>query len=519
MRMRSEPSRRKFFGGFAAAAAMSLVPAGRLLADDTPSGIAYRPAAELAQALARRQVSSRELIDAAVSRIEALDPKINAVVVRDFERARAAAEDADAALARGERRPLLGLPMTVKEQFNVAGLPTTWGFVDSSWRPDADALAVQRLKAAGAIVIGKTNVPAGLTDWQSYNNIYGTTNNPWDLSRTPGGSSGGGAAALAAGFVPLELGSDIGGSLRVPAHFCGVFSHKPSLDLIPLRGAGPPQTPPNPVRGDLAVIGPMGRSAADLALALHVLAGPDELMEGIGYKLVLPPPRHEQLADYRVLVIDKHPLSPTAGSISAALNGLADRLSKLGCKVVRQSPKLPDLALTTSVYAQLLMAVFTADLPPEDIERLRSVAKTLSPDDKSLRAYRVRGLTMTHPDWIRASRIRGGLRARWQALFQDVDVVLCPPMATAAFPHDHSQQWTREIEVDGKEIPYDDQIAWPAIATLSGLPATTMPIGRIHSGLPIGMQVIGGFLDDRTTLTFAGLVEREFGGFTPPPDL
>jgi len=167
----------------------------------------------------------------------------------------------------------------------------------------------------------------------------------------------------------------------------------------------------------------------------------------------------------------------------------------------------------------LLMAVFTADLPPENIERLQSIAKTLSPDDKSLRADRIRGLTMTHPDWIRASRIRGGLRARWQALFQEVDVVLCPPMPTAAFPHDHSPQWTRKIDVDGKEIPYDDQIAWPAIATLSGLPATTMPIGRTESGLPIGMQVIGGFLDDRTTLAFAGLVEREFGGFTPPPNL
>ena len=517
--MRSEPSRRKFIGGLAAAAAISLVPAGRLLAGDIPSGVAYRSAAELVQALANRQVSSRELIDAAVSRIEALDPKINAIVVRDFERARAAAEDADAALARGERRPLLGVPMTVKEQFNVAGLPTTWGFVDSNWRSETDALAVQRLKAAGAIVIGKTNVPAHLTDWQSYNSIYGTTNNPWDLSRTPGGSSGGSAAALAAGFVPLELGSDIGGSLRAPAHFCGVLSHKPSLDLIPPRGAGPPQTPPIPVRGDLAVIGPMARSAADLALAVQVLAGPDELMEGIGYRLILPPPRREQLAGYRVLVIDKHPLSPTAGSIAAALDGLADRLSKLGCTVVRQSPKLPDLALTTSVYAQLLMAVFTADLPPENIERLQSIAKTLSPDDKSLRADRIRGLTMTHPDWIRASRIRGGLRARWQALFQEVDVVLCPPMPTAAFPHDHSPQWTRKIDVDGKEIPYDDQIAWPAIATLSGLPATTMPIGRTESGLPIGMQVIGGFLDDRTTLAFAGLVEREFGGFTPPPNL
>ena len=270
--MEHEPSRRSVLLAAGAAAATSALPASPSTALDKPN--AYRTAGDLVAAL-----------DFAIARIEALDGKINAVVVRDFDRARIAADAADAALARGERRQLLGVPMTVKEQFNVAGLPTTWGdpkFKD--WRPDADALAVARLKAAGAIIIGKTNVPLRLTDWQSYNEVYGTTNNPWDLGRTPGGSSGGAAAALAAGFVPLELGSDIGGSLRAPAHFCGVFAHKPSLDLVPQRGSGPPQTRAIPVRGDLAVAGPMARSAADLALELEVLAGPDELSEGIGYK-------------------------------------------------------------------------------------------------------------------------------------------------------------------------------------------------------------------------------------------
>src|SRR5216683_1156067 len=285
----------------AAAAARALMPAGAMTHED-PAGLAFRTAGELTTALANRKISARELLDAAISRIEALDPKINAVVVRDFDRARAAADAADAALARGERRPLLGLPMTVKEQFNVAGLPTTWGDPKlKDWRPDFDALAVTRLKGAGAIIIGKTNVPLRLIDWQSYNEVYGTTNNPWDVGRTPGGSSGGAAAALAAGFVPLELGSDIGGSLRAPAHFCGVFSHKPTLDLVPQRGSGPPQIPAVPVRGDLAVYGPMARSAADLALELDVLAGPDEMAEGIGYKLALPSPRHDNLADFRVL--------------------------------------------------------------------------------------------------------------------------------------------------------------------------------------------------------------------------
>src|SRR5689334_5110646 len=298
--------------------------------------------------------------------------------------ARAAADAADAALSTGERRTLLGVPMTV-EHYAVAGLPTTRGDPRyKDWNADDDALVVQRLKAAGAVILGKTNVPLNLADWQSFNEVYGTTNNPWDLSRTPGGSSGGSAAALAAGFVPLELGSDIGGSLRAPAHFCGVCSHKPSLELIPERGSGPPQTPPGPVRGDLSVIGPMARSAADLALALSVLAGPDELREAIGYRLALPPPRHERLADYRVLVLDRHPLCPTASDITTALDDLAGQLDKLGVVVLRQSPKLPDLALTTSTYAQLLMAVFTVDLPAEVTERLHNAAEALSPEDKSL---------------------------------------------------------------------------------------------------------------------------------------
>ena len=515
--MSLKPSRRGLLIGMGATAADAVLPVQANTRDDP---MAYRAAAELIEALAKRRVSSRELVDSAIARIEALDSKINAVVVRDFDRARAAAAAADVALAEGERRPLLGVPITVKEQFGVAGLPTTWGnpkFKD--WRPEVDALAVQRLKAAGAIILGKTNVPVALRDWQSYNDVYGTTNNPWDLSRSPGGSSGGSAAALAAGFVPLEFGSDIGGSLRAPAHFCGVFSHKPSLDLVPQRGSGPPQTPAIPVRGDLAVIGPMARSAADLALELSVAAGPDELTEGIGYKLALPPPRHDRLADFRVLVIDKHPLCPTAESITTALNRLVDRLAKLEVRVVRENPRLPDLAQTGRIYRELLAAFFIADLPPETLDRAMTAVKDLPAEDQSLAAAWLRGVTISHADWIRKSRIRSGLRARWLALFEDVDVVLCPPMPTVAFPHDHSPQFARQLDIDGVKVPYNDQSVWAGIALLSGLPATTMPVSRTEDGLPIGMQIIGNYLDDRTTIAFAGLVEREFGGFTPPPHL
>jgi amidase len=506
-------------GAAATGSAATLAQPGATAAE-TSATSPYRTATELLQALAARQVSARELLDAAIARIEALDGKINAVVVRDFERARTAATAADAALARGERRPLLGLPMTVKEQFNVAGLPTCWGFEKfRGWRPDFDALAVQRLKAAGAIILGKTNVPEGLVDWQSYNNVYGTTNNPWDLGRSPGGSSGGAAAALAAGFVPLELGSDIGGSLRCPAHFCGVYAHKPTLDLIPQRGSGPPQTQPIPVIGDMAVIGPMARSAADLAVELQVLAGPDELWDGIGYKLALPPPRHDALETFRVLVLDTHPLCPTAQSVRSALDSLAERLAKLGCAIMRNHPDMPNLARTTRNYCELLAAFFASDQTPEERVRHEAAAASLSPDDMSLNAAWLRGITMTHTAWLRTGYIREGLRARWQALFREIDVVLFPPMPTPAFPHDHSPRWTRRADIDGKNVDYDDQVIWSAVATSVGLPATVAPIGHSDSGLPIGVQIIGGHLDDLTTIAFAGMVEREFGGFSPPPNL
>src|SRR5246127_369168 len=272
----------------------------------------FKTAVELSEALRNKQVSAVELAQDAIDRIERHDGKINAVCVRDFARGLDAARAADAALGRGETRPLLGIPMTVKESCNVAGLPTTWGFpAHKDFRPSEDALSVSRVKEAGGVILGKTNVPLGLGDWQSYNDIYGVTKNPFDLTRTPGGSSGGSAAALAAGYGPLSLGSDIGGSLRVPAFHCGVYAHKPTFALVPSRGHTPPPLPPLPFDPDLSVIGPMARSAADLALLLDVIAGPDPLEAGKGYRLELPPPRHGAMRQFRVLLIDTDPVLPT----------------------------------------------------------------------------------------------------------------------------------------------------------------------------------------------------------------
>jgi amidase len=480
--------------------------------------LSFKSARELAGLLAARKVSALELFELAVARIERADARINAVVVRDFERARDAARAADAALARGERHPLLGVPMTVKEAYNVAGLPTTWGFTTAKTFPPEDALAVARVKAAGAVILGKTNVPVFLADWQTYNDVYGTTNNPWDVSRTPGGSSGGSAAALAAGFVSLELGSDIGGSLRTPAHFCGVFAHKPSLGLVPSRGHTPPNVPALPFESDLAVVGPMARSAADLMLALDIIAGPDPRTTGIGFRLQLPPPRHEDLASFRVLVIDTHPLIPTAANVRAALEAVAARLTVRNAKIAYGSALLPDLGEAARIYTRLLSSIFGAYMPQDQYLRVAEAAKALPGSDQTLAAWRTRGTALSHRDWIMADGARARLRQQWRELFREWDVVLCPPMPTVAFPHDHTpEQKERRIEIDGKSYPYLDQIVWPGVATAPGLPATAVPIGLSNEHLPIGMQIVGPYLEDRTTLRFAELIEQECGGFVVAP--
>jgi amidase len=413
--------------------------------------------------------------------------------------------------------PLHGVPMTIKESYDVAGLPTTWGhpaFKDKI--VEKNSLVAQRMIDAGVTLFGKTNVPLNLADWQSYNEVYGQTNNPWDVRRTPGGSSGGSAVSLAAGFVPLELGSDIGGSLRVPANFCGVFAHKPTHGLIPPRGHVPPGAPALPVDVDLGVVGPMARNAGDLALALDILAGPDEPL-ATAYRLELPKPRHDKLADYRVLVIDTHPLLPTSNVVRGALGRLADDLAKAGATVARSSPLVPDLALAGRTYQTLLTSFLGADMPIEAYERLRQAAAGIPKEANTLDAAGGRGWVLSHRDWIWADRTRTFLAERWRALFREFDVVLCPIMPTPAFPHDHGEPRTRRIDVDGTPHPYLEQTMWPGVATLTGLPATAVPVARSPEGLPIGMQVVGPYLEDRTPLAFAALVERAFGGFVPPP--
>ena len=480
--------------------------------------MAYPTARGLVDDLRARRVSAVELTDQAIARIERLDGVLNAVVVRDFERARAAAKLADAALARGERLPLLGAPITVKEALNVAGLPTTWGLPGTDRIPvTEDAVVVARLKAAGAVLLGKTNAPTLLADWQCANPVYGVTRNPWDLARTPGGSSGGGAAAVAAGFVSLEFGSDLSASLRAPAAFCGVYAHKPSYGLAPPRGFAPPGAPADGPAVDLSVLGPMARSAGDLTLALEATAGPDG-REAIGYRLRLPGARHASLRGYRVLLLETHPAAPTAPSIGQALDSLAGRLEAAGCRVGRESPHLPDLAQILATFVELLMSIFSAEMSDADYRHARDAADHLPPNMDPVRAAGVRGPALSHRDWILADRRRAGIAAQWGRLFQDWDVVVCPAMSTHAPRLNGPDGPPREIEVEGMRLAYEQQPIWGTLATLTGQPATVAPIGLDETGLPICVQVIGPYLEDRTTLAFAGLMEEAFGGFVAPPD-
>ncbi len=428
--------------------------------------------------LAAGRATAVGLCEAAIERIERLDGPINAIAIRDFDRARAAATEADAALAQGERRPLLGLPMTVKESFDVAGLHSSWGVpAMNGWVAETDAIAVARLKAAGAVILGKTNVAMWLADWQSDNPVYGRVNNPLDPTRTAGGSSGGAAAAVASGMVPLELGSDIGGSIRVPAAFCGVYGHKPSYGLVPGRGHAPAGN--DGVSPVLGVYGPLARSAEDLDLALGVIAGPGD-DEGVGYRLDLPAPRHAKLGDSRVLVLTSHPRAETDAEIVGAVDALADRLHRAGARVSRQTDLLPDLTASHDVFSTLVNTAISRGMPGRD----------------SISAHA----------WMDALDAQLKFRRQWARLFQDFDVVLAPTFGVVAFPHDDKPFGERIHTINGADTPYGAQIAWPGVALLANLPATAMPIGFTRAGLPISAQAIGPYLEDRTTIAFAGLL-------------
>ena len=477
--------------------------------------ISFQPAVELARRIKNREVGCHELLEHYLDRVQRYNPQLNAIIVLDAERARSRAQEADAALARGEDwGPLHGVPMTCKESYNVATLPTTFGIPEFKGNIAAtDALSIQRLKSAGAVIFGKTNVPLRLADFQSYNDIYGTTNNPWNLERIPGGSSGGSAAALAAGLTGFETGSDIGGSIRNPAHYCGVFGHKPTWGLLPPRGHALPGILAQP---DLSVIGPLGRSAADLELGVQVMGGPDEI-QGAGYQLNLQPPSQTSLADYRVAVWKNDAIAPVSQDVVNAVQAVAQAVRQAGGTVDETARPDFDAEKAYEVYQTLLQANMASRQPDDTFAKLRADAAALDPDDQSARAKTLRAQVATHRDVSQANEALTHYRWSWHEFFKQYDVLICPISATPAFPHDHRAFGERALMIDGESRPYFEQVFWAGLAICSYLPGTIIPTGPNGDGLPVGVQLIGPEYGDLKTIGLAKLLEREGFAFTPPP--
>ena len=478
--------------------------------------IAFLPAHQLAGMIRSREIGSLELLDHYLQRVERFNPALNAIIWMDIEGARKRAREADQVLARGELwGPLHGLPMTIKESFDLAGAPTTWGI--PAMRQNIavrNAVAVQRLLDAGAVIFGKTNVPLLLADWQSFNEIYGTTNNPWDLTKTPGGSSGGSSAALAAGLTALELGSDIGASIRNPAHYCGVMGHKPTWGIVPPRG----QTVSGAMAmSDISVSGPLARTVDDLALALGTLAGPDELDEP-GWRLILPKPKKTKLAEYRIAVMAEDPNCAVDREYAERIADLGHTLAKAGATVSFEARPALDLRQSHRIYIKLLRSVTMARIAPEVFAEWRAKAAALSPGDDSYKAQVARAATILHRDWLGAHEERTKMRWAWHAFFKEWDVLLTPAAAGPAWPHDHvGDRLDRKITVNGKLVDTSEQLFWAGISGVVLLPSTVTPLGLNGAGLPLGVQVIGDHLQDLTTIEMARLIVERIGGFVAPP--
>jgi amidase len=364
------------------------------------------------------------------------------------------------------------------------------------------------------VLFGKTNVPSWLADYQSYNPIYGTTNNPWDISRTPGGSSGGSAAALAAGLTGLEAGSDIGSSIRNPAHYCGVWGHKPTFGIVPPRGQA---LPGRVAQGDISVIGPMGRSAEDLAVGLAVMAGADEI-DSVAWRLDLPGPTRKTLRDFKVAVMLTDAQSEVDEEVQARLRALADFLRRAKAKVSETARPAIDTAEAQRHYVFLLRAATSGRQTDEEYRQNLEVARGLRPDDESYYARMMRANVASHREWLAVNEARHQMRWRWAEFFRDWDVLLCPAAASAAFPHDHEgERYERTVLINGRRVPTTDQLFWAGYPGAAYLPSTVAPCGFTPAGLPVGVQIVGPQYGDRTCIELARLLERDFQGFVPPP--
>ncbi len=481
-----------------------------------PQALPFQTAKQLAAAIRKKKIGCLELLDLYLKRVEAYNPALNAIIATNIEGARKRARAADKAVKAGRKLgPLHGVPMTIKESFDVAGYPTTWG--DPAFKDTViheNSLVAQRMIDAGVTLFGKTNVPLNLADWQSYNEVYGSTNNPWDLSRTPGGSSGGSGAALAAGLTGIEAGSDIGASIRNPAHYCGVWGHKPTWGVVCPKGhalAG------NVAYGDIGVVGPLARGAEDLEIAMGVMAGPDAI-DGRGWTLTLPRSKKKKLRDFKVAVMLSDPNAEVDQSVQSALQDLAGFLSKNKAKVSDTARPAIDTAELNDVYVRMLRAATSGRMSDEAWRTALRDAAALPDDDRSYFAQMQRGNALSHRTWLQLNEKRHRMRLAWDAFFEDWDLLLCPVAVSPAFPHDQKGlRHLRTITVNNKQVPVVDQIFWAGYAGITLLPATAAPIGLSRDGLPIGVQIIGRQYGDYETIGFAKLLEQQYRGFEPPP--
>ncbi len=476
--------------------------------------LAFAPAGEVARRIRARELGCVELLEFVLARVARYDAEVNSVVVRDYERARKRARDADAAAARGDfAGPLHGVPMTVKECFQLEGTPTTYGV--AAYRDNIatkNAVAVDRLLRAGANIFGKTNVPPWLADGQSANDIYGRTNNPWALERTPGGSSGGSAAALAAGMSYLELGSDIASSIRNPAHYCGVFGHKTTYGIASAHGKSlAPSAPPD----DISVIGPLARSAADLELGLAIITGPDEeAPPRVGLRL--PPEPRASFAGFRVAVVYDDAFAPVDAEVSDELRRLTAFLRGAGASVAEARPQIASED-AYRVFMLLMRAASGHRASDEEYARQRERAAAADHGAADMGSLAARGVSLSHREWLQLDSERRQLQDRWQTFFGHHDVLLCAPLSTAAHVHMPAEPAQRTLTVNGRPVPYGRQLFWAGFAGVAYLPATVAPIGLTPGGLPVGVQIIGPAYHDLRCIRFAQLLEQQYRAFVAPP--
>ncbi len=484
----------------------------------------FGTATQAVKAIRAGVISSRELTRHVFARIRKHNNKINAFVTLNEEQALKQARRADNDLAKGiSRGPLHGLPIVIKDQFRTTGLRTTCGFPDlAGYIPETNAVAVQKLLDAGAVIVGKTNTPIGASDIQTYNKVTGTTNNPWDVTRTSGGSTGGGAAALAAGLGFLELGADLAGSIRTPSNFCGICGHKSSLNLVSAQGAIPPlpsMIPPTinlAGLNDLAVVGPMARSVADLKLALEILAGP-ALEDTVAYRWSLPRPRKTNLKDYKIGYVTNDPFCPVHPEIQSIMNTTVDALRREGVKLKEGWPQGVIFEDVFQTYFKLMAAYVSQS--PFFTDQVINLMKLLygMPYGETQRQY-VEGLTISHRDWVALGAQRLLSRLTWQKYFKDYDAFLLPANCVPAFAHNHDQNfWGRVLESSDGPRYYVEAFKWISPATLAGCPVTLIPAGKTPANLPVGIQIMGPYMEDGTTLDLAMKMEKVLGGFTPPP--